>query len=152
MINQTLCTSFKRQLMLGVHDFRVTGGDVFKVALYTSAASLGADTIQYTTAGECVGAGYTAGGATLTNMGVLSTGGDVSFTSFPNVTFPNVTLTARAALVYNTTPSAANNSNIPLLNPAVCVLDFGEEKTVVAKDFTIVFPAFAANTALIRIA
>ncbi len=151
MISQTLCASFKRQLLLGVHDFRASGGDTFKIALYTASADLGADTTQYTSAGECVGAGYPAGGVTLVNAGTLDEG-NVAFANFQNVTLSNVTLTARGALIYNTTPSAQGAGNVDLVNPAVCVLDFGEDKAVTGSSFTITFPATTANTAIVRIA
>lgn len=151
MIRQTLCTSFKRQLLLGVHDFRASGGDTFRIALYTALADLGPDTTQYTSVGECVGAGYTAGGIELTSSGTLDEGG-VAFTSFQNATFSNVTLTARGALIYNTTPSAQGAGGVDLVNPAVCVLDFGEDKTVTARDFVVTFPAYTASAAIVRIA
>jgi len=151
VISQTLCTSFKQELLLGVHDFRVSGGDTFKIALYTAAANLGADTSQYTSVEECTGAGYVAGGVTLTRLGV-ATGGTTGFASFSNAAFAGVTLTARGALIYNTTPSANGASGSPLTNPAVCVLDFGEDKAVVADTFTVVFPANDATSAIVRIA
>lgn len=155
MINQTLCTSFKRELLLGVHDLRSAefGGDTFKIALYTALADLGANTTQYTSVGECVGAGYSAGGVTLINGGTSSnTSSGVAFATFANAVFTGVTLTARGALIYNTTPSALGPSNAVLTNPAVCVLDFGEDKTVNANNLTVVFPVNASNTAIIRIA
>lgn len=151
MINQTLCTSFKAEALLGVHDFRASGGDTFKIALYTALADLGANTTQYTSVGECVGVGYSAGGIALTNLGVSADNG-IGFTSFTNAVFTGVTLTARGALIYNTTPSAAAADGSPLTNPAVCVLDFGEDKTVNANNLTVVFPVNASNTAIIRIA
>jgi hypothetical protein len=153
MISQTLCASFKAQVLLGVHDFRASGGDTFKIALYTSLADLGASTTQYTATGECVGAGYSAGGITLTNLGVSTdTSASVGFTTFANATFTGVTLTARGALIYNTTPSATAANGAALTNPAVCVLDFGEDKTVTASNLTVVFPANTSSAAIIRIA
>lgn len=148
MLTQTLCTSFKAELLLGVHDFRV-GGDTFKLALYTSAADLGAATSAYTTAGEVTGVNYTAGGYTLTNAGV-GAGSGVGFASFAALVVPNVTLVARGALIYNTTPSATGLSGA-LVNPAVCVLDFGEDKRFAAQTLTIQFPANAATSALVRV-
>jgi hypothetical protein len=151
-ITQTLCTSFKGQLLLGVHDFRATSGDTFKIALYTSLADLNAATTAYTATGEVVGTGYTAGGATLTRLGVstdVSSG--VGFTSFSSVTWPASTITAAGALIYNTTPSAAGPTGVPLTNPAVCVLDFGSNKTTSGTTFTITFPVNAAATAIIRV-
>lgn len=150
-ITQAMCTSFKGELMLAVHDFRATSGDTFKLALYTSSASLDATTQSYTSTGEVTGTNYTAGGGTLSNLGV-TTSGTVGFTDFADLTFPNATITARGALIYNTTPSANSNSGAPLTNPAVAVLDFGSDKTSTDGDFTIVFPTPTNTTAIIRIA
>jgi hypothetical protein len=143
--------------MLGVHDFRPSaqaGADVFKLALYTSSASLDANTTAYTSSGEATG--VTAGGEALTNSGVGTTNTNstagTGFTDFSDLTFSNVTTTARGALIYNTTPSANDNSNSALTNAAVCVLDFGGDKTSTAGDFTIIFPTFDATSAIIRIA
>ena len=153
-ITQTATSSFKAELFLGVHDFRVAG-DVFKLALYTAAAVIDANTTGYTATGEVVGAGYIAGGGTLVNQGVTtvnattSTGG--GFTDFADLTFPNATITARGALIYNSTPSGANNAGAALVNPTVAVLDFGAEKTSTTGDFTIIFPTPAPTTAIIRI-
>ena len=156
-INQSICTSFKDQLMLGVHDFRPAaqaGADTFKLALYTSSANLDANTTAYTATGEA--SGVTAGGLALTNVGVGTTNTNATagtgFTDFSDLTFSNVTTTARGALIYNTTPSANDNANSALTNAAVCVLDFGGDKTSTAGDFTIIFPAFDASNAIIRIA
>jgi hypothetical protein len=153
MLNQTLCTSFKAQVLLGVHDFRITSGDTFKIALYTAAANINADTTQYGVAGEVTGTNYTAGGIILTRLGVVTdNAAQQGFTSFANAVFTDVTITARGALIYNTTPSANAADGTPLVNPAVCVLDFGEDKTVTGGDFTIVFPTATSNNAIIRIA
>jgi hypothetical protein len=156
-ITQAMCTSFKAQLMLGAHDFRPSaqaGADIFKLALYTSAASLDANTTAYTSGGEA--SGVTAGGLALTNSGVGTTNTNstagTGFTDFSDLTFSNVTTTARGALIYNSTPSANDNSNSALTNAAVCVLDFGGDKTSTAGDFTIIFPTFDATSAIIRIA
>ena len=155
-ITQSMCTSFKAQLMLGVHDFHTsaTGGDTFKLALYTSAADLNANTTAYTVTGEATG--VTAGGLALTNLGVGTTNTNATagtgFTDFSDLTFSNVTTTARGALIYNTTPSRTDNANATLTNAAVCVLDFGGDKTSTSGDFTIIFPAFDASNAIIRIA
>jgi hypothetical protein len=122
--------------------------------LYTSAASLDANTTSYTSSDEA--SGVTAGGAALTNVGVGTTDinatAGTGFVDFNDLTFANVTVTARGALIYNTTPSANDNANSALTNAAVCVLDFGGDKTSTAGDFTIIFPAFDANNAIIRIA
>lgn len=150
MINQTLCTSFKAEVLLGVHDFRVTGGDTFKIALYTADANLGASTTGYTSSGESSGDNYTAGGAVLTNGGVQAAN-NTGFATFDNVTFTNVTLITRGALIYNTTPSALGADGSVLANPAVCVLDFGADKILSAQSLTIQFPADNSSSAIIRI-
>jgi hypothetical protein len=156
MLTQVLCTSFKAEVLLGVHDFRATSGDTFKLALYTSLASLDANTTAYTSTGEVTGTGYTAGGTTLTNLGVVTTNTDtasgVGSASFSPATFPGATITARGALIYNTTPSATANDGSTLTNPAVCVLDFGSDKTVTGTTLTITFPAATGSSAIIRIA
>lgn len=155
-ITQSMCTSFKSELMLGVHDFRASGGDTFKLALYTSSATINADTVTYTTTNEVTGTGYTAGGAGLVNLGVVtsntSTSTGVGYTDFSDLTFASSTITARGALIYNTTPSANAADNTPLTNPAVAVLDFGSDKISNDGNFTIVFPLASATTAIIRIA
>ena len=154
-IFQGLTSAFKAEVLLGVHDFRATGGDTFMIALYDSTAVLNANTTAYTATGEVTGANYSAGGITLTNLGVTtgstsSTAG-VGFTSFAPAVFTNVTVVARGALIYNTTPSATDANNAVLTNPAVCVLDFGADKTVTTADLTITFPANTADDAIIRI-
>lgn len=160
-ITQALCTSFKAELMLGVHDFRPsaqTGADIFKLALYTSSASLDANTTAYTSADEVSSSGtnYTAGGGTLVNLGVTATNSNASsgtgFLDFSDLTFANATITARGALIYNSTPSANSNANTTLTNAAVAVLDFGSDKSASNGDFTIIFPAATNTTAIIRIA
>lgn len=155
---QSLCTSFKSELMLSVHDFRPTGqtgASVFKIALYTSAASLDANTTAYTTAGEVTGANYTAGGKVLTNLGVsltdLTQSSGVGYTTFADVTWSNVSFTARGALIYNSTPKAHSNSDTVLVNPAVCVLDFGSDITPTSGNFTISFPSASNSTAIVRV-
>jgi hypothetical protein len=149
-ITQGIANSFKQELMLAVHDFRPTGGDTFKLALYTSIATLSPSTTAYSATNEVTSPNYTAGGAVLTNLGTALSGA-TAFLDFADVTFTNVTLITRGALIYNTTPSAAANDNTPLTNPAVCVLDFGGDKQAVAGDITIIFPTPSATTALIRI-
>lgn len=160
-ITQAMCTSFKAELMLGVHDFRPssdTGADVFKIALYTSSASLDANTTAYTSSNEVSSSGtnYTAGGQALTNTGVTATNINANtgtgFTDFSDETFVNATITARGALIYNSTPSANSNANTTLTNASVCVLDFGADKTSTDGDFTIIFPTNDASNAIIRIA
>jgi hypothetical protein len=153
-----MCTSFKAELMLAVHDFRLTSGDTFKLALYTSAASIDANTTAYTSSSEVSSSGtnYTAGGGTLVNLGVTASNTSASagtgFTDFTDLTFANATITARGALIYNTTPSANGTANTTLTNAAVAVLDFGSDKTSTDGDFTIIFPTATNTTAIIRIA
>jgi hypothetical protein len=160
-ITQAMTTSFKAQLMLAVHDFRPsadTGADVFKLALYSSTASLDANTTTYTSSDEVSSSGtnYTAGGGALTNLGATAVNTNASagtgFVDFGDLTFANATITARGALIYNTTPSANSNANTTLTNASVAVLDFGSDKTATAGDFTIIFPTATNTTAIIRIA
>ena len=151
-----MCTSFKAELMLAVHDFRASGGDTFKLALYTSSASIDANTTAYTASGESTGTNYSAGGQALTNSGVTATNTNASagtgFTDFADETFTNASVTARGALIYNSTPSANGTANTTLTNAAVCVLDFGADKTSTDGDFTVIFPNADATNAIIRIA
>ena len=155
-ITQAMCSSFKAEILLAVHDFRPTGGDTFKLALYTSSATIDANTTAYTATNEVTGTNYTAGGGTLSNLGVVTSNNTAStgtgFTDFSDLTFTNATITARGALIYNSTPSANSNANTTLTNAAVCALDFGSDKTSTAGDFTIIFPAATNTTAIIRIA
>ena len=155
-ITQAMCTSFKAEIMLAVHDFRATGGDTFKIALYSSAATIDANTTAYSATNEVTGTNYTAGGGTLTRLGVVTSNNNAStgtgFTDFSDLTFSNATITARGALIYNSTPSANSNANTTLTNAAVCVLDFGSDKSSTDGDFTIVFPTATNTTAIIRIA
>jgi hypothetical protein len=141
-----MCTSFKDELLEGVHDFRAAGGDTFKLALYTNSASFTAATTAYTSSDEVSASGsYSAGGGSLTNVSP-TTSGTTAFTDFSDLTFTSATITARGALIYNSTPGHTYT------NPAVVVLDFGTDKTSTAGDFTIVFPVADASNALIRIA
>jgi len=139
-IAQAVCNSFKQQILEGVHNL-ATGGNVFKLSLYSSAANLSAATTVYTSTNEVSNTGqYTAGGGTLTGQQTsLDTG--VAIVDFADLSFTGVTLTAAGALIYNT--SAANK--------AVCVLDFGGDKTATAGTFTIIFPAFNSTNAILRI-
>lgn len=158
-ITQAMCTSFRAELLLGAHDFRPTGdagSDTFKIALYTSSAGLDANTTAYTTSSEVTGTNYTAGGNDLTNNGVTATNinasSGVGWLDFADSTWSNATITARGALIYNSTPSAASNSGATLVNAAVAVLDFGSDKTATEGDFTIIFPTADSSSAIIRIA
>jgi hypothetical protein len=155
-ITQAMCTSFKAELMLAVHDFRNTGGDTFKIALFTSASNIDANSTSYNTTSEVTGTNYTAGGNTLTNGGVTASNTSASagtgFTTFSNTTWTNANITARGALIYNNTPSANGTANTTLTNAAVCALDFGSDRTSTLGDFTIIFPAATNAAAIIRIA
>jgi len=142
-IIQTLTTSFKVELAQGLHNFTTGTGNVFKLALYTANADLGASTTAYTTSGEVSSSGtnYTAGGIALTNI-TPTTSGTTAYWSFQNVTFSNVTLTCAGALIYNLT----NN------NRAVCVLNFGSTIVKSGQNLTITFPVLEATDAVLRIA
>jgi len=141
-----MCTSFKDELLEGVHDFRLTGGDTFKLAMYTNAASFTAATTAYTATNEVAASGsYVAGGGTLTNVSPV-TSGTTAFTDFADLSFTSATITARGALIYNTTPAHTYT------NPTVVVLDFGSDKTSTSGTFTIQFPTADATNAIIRIA
>ena len=144
-ISQAMCTSFKDELLEGVHDFRSSGGDTFKIALYSSAATLGAATTAYSATNEVANSGsYAAGGGTLVNISP-TTSGTTAFTDFDDISFTSATITARGALIYNSTPTHTYT------NPAVAVLDFGGDKISTAGTFTIQFPAATSTEAIIRI-
>lgn len=140
-----MCTSFKQELLQGDHDFG-TSGHTFKLAMYTNSASFTAATTDYTTTNEVTGTGYTAGGGTLTNV-APSTSGTTALTDFSDLTFSTATVTARGAIIYNTTTDGGSSTT-----DAVVVLDFGGDKTSTAGDFTIQFPTADASNAIIRIA
>jgi len=139
-ITSAICTSFKQELLVGTHNF-ATGGDTFKLALYTSSATLGASTTAYTTAGEATGTNYSAGGSNLTNITPFATG-TTAVVDFADLTFSTATITARGCLIYNSTDA----------DKAVAAIDFGGDKTSTAGDFTIVFPTPTATGAIIRLA
>ena len=141
-ITQAVCNSFKAELLGGVHDFDSGNAQVFKLALYTSAANLSAATTAYTATGEVANTGqYAATGAALQSKQVsLDTA--TAIVTFADLSFTGVTLTARGAVIYNSSAS----------NAAVCVLDFGADKTATSGTFTIQFPAFTAAAAILRIA
>ena len=140
-ITSTLTTSFKKELLEAVHNFSASGGNSFKLALYTSSATLGAATTAFTTTGQASGTNYTSGGAALTNI-APTTGGTTGFTDFSDLTFGTATVTARGCMIYNDTNS----------DKSVPTIDSSGDKTSTAGDFTVVFPAAAASTAIIRIA
>jgi hypothetical protein len=140
-----MCTSFKDQLLEAVHDFRSSGGDAFKIALYSSAATLDATTTAYTSSNEVANSGtYSAGGGTLTNV-TPTTSGTTAFTDFDDISFTSATINARGALIYNSTPTHTYT------NPSVAVLDFGGDKISTSGTFTIQFPTADASNAIIRI-
>jgi len=141
-ITQAMCTSFKQALLDGEMDFSSDTAETFKIALYTSSATLDASTTAYSVTNEVSGTGYSAGGNTLTISANPTTSGTTAFLDFADTTWSSATITARGALIYQSGGS----------NPAVAVLDFGADKTSTAGDFTIQFPAAAAGTAIIRIA
>jgi hypothetical protein len=145
-ITSALCTSFKKELLERKHDFNLTSGHTFKIALYTSSASLDAATTNYTTSNEVVGTGYTAGGATLTKIDPTSSG-TTAFVDFADVTFSSATITANGALIYNTTTDGGTATT-----NAVAVIAFGGDKTSTNGDFVVQFPAADASNAIIRIA
>ena len=140
-----MCTSFTKELLFGVHDF-ANGADTFNMALYTNSASFDASTTAYTATNEVSGTGYSAGGQALTNVDP-TTSGTTAFTDFADETWTTATITARGALIYNTTP---NTGSISVTNPTVVVLDFGADKTSTAGDFTVIFPTADASNAIIR--
>lgn len=145
-ISQAMCTSFKQELLQGQHDFTASTGHTFKLALYTSSATLGASTTDYSATNEVSGTGYTAGGGTLSNV-TPTTSGTTAFTDFADLTFSSATITANGALIYNTTTGGGTGTT-----DAVVVLAFGGDKTSTAGDFTIQFPTADASNAIIRIA
>lgn len=140
-ITTAMTTSFKKEVLEALHDFNVSGGSTFKLALYTSAADLGAATTAYSATNEVSGTGYTAGGVTLTNIDPV-TSGTTGFADFADATFTDATITAAGALIYNSSQS----------NRAVAVLSFGGDKTSTNGDFVIQFPVADASNAIIRIA
>lgn len=141
-ISTAMCTSFKSELMSGLHDFDEPGGNTFKIALYTSAATLGASTTAYSSSDEVAnGNGYTTGGNTLTSVSP-TTSGTTAFVDFADTTWTSSTITANGALIYNNTNA----------NRAVVVLAFGSDKSSSNGDFQIVFPTANATDAIIRIA
>ena len=145
-LSQTATTSFKVQLLQGVHNFGPTSPDTFKIALYTGDSSIGAATTAYTTTNEVTGTGYTAGGKTL-SISVSPTSGNnlsnvpTAYVSFSNISWTGATFTARGALIYNSSEG----------NKSVAVLDFGSDKTVSNDTFQVTFPSADVNSAIVRI-
>ena len=130
-----MCTSFKKEILEAVHNFKNSGGSTFKLAMYTNSASFTAATTAYTTSNEVSGTGYSAGGGTLTRVDPTSSG-TTGFTDFADLTFSSSTITARGALIYNDSASG---------DPSVVVLDFGSDKSSSSGDFTVQFPAADVN-------
>jgi hypothetical protein len=142
-ITQAVANSFKQQLLEGKHDFQFTGGDVFKLALYVSTATLNSSTTVFTSTNEVTPSGqYTTGGGELVKPNPsTSVASGVAIVDFADLSFTGVTITARGALIYNTSTS----------NAAVAALDFGSDKTATSGTFTIQFPAFTTSAAILRI-
>ena len=143
-ISSAICTSFKQEILVGTHNFTASSGDTFKIALYTSDASLGASTTAYSTSNEISntsGSAYSAGGATLTSV-TPTTSGTTAICDFSDVSFTSASFTANGALIYNDSQS----------DKAVAVIAFGGDKTVSSGTFTIQFPTADASNAIIRIA
>ena len=140
-ITQAMATSFKKELLKAKHNFLASGGNSFKLALYTSSATMTAATTAYVTTNEATGTNYTAGGSALTNVNPSSSG-TTGFTDFADLTFGTATITARGCMIYNDTNA----------DRAVAVFDFGGDKTSTAGSFTISFPTANASNAVIRIA
>jgi len=141
-ITQAMCTSFKKELLEAKHNFLLSGGNTFKIALYTSSATLSAATTAYSATNEVSGTNYSAAGNTLTRIDPSSSG-TTALTDFADTTWASSTITARGAVIYNDSASG---------DPSVIVLDFGADKSSSAGDFTITFPAADASNAIIRIA
>jgi hypothetical protein len=141
-ITQAVCTSFKQELLVEGHNFTASSGDTFKIALYTSSASLDASTTAFTTSNEVSDSGsYSSGGGSLTSV-TPTTSGTTAICDFADISFTSATITARGAMIYNSSNS----------NKAVCILDFGGDKTSTSGTFTIQFPAADASNAILRLA
>jgi len=140
-ITSAICSSFKQEVLVGTHNFTATSGNSFKLALYTSSATLGAATTAFTTTGQASGTNYTSGGNALTSVTpVLS--GTTAVCDFADLTFGTATVTARGCMIFNDTQS----------DKAVAIIDFGGDKTSTAGNFTVVFPSPTATGAIIRLA
>jgi hypothetical protein len=140
-ITSAICSSFKQEVLVGTHNFTASSGNSFKLALYTSSATLGAATTAFTTTGQASGTNYTSGGSALTSVTpVLS--GTTAVCDFADLTFGTATITARGCMIYNDTQS----------DKAVAIIDFGGDKTSTAGNFTVVFPSPTATGAIIRLA
>jgi len=143
-ISSAICNSFKQEILVGTHNFTASSGNSFKLAMYTSSASLGASTTAYSTSNEISntsGSAYTAGGKALTSVTPVLDG-STAVCDFADISFTSASFTANGCLIYNDTQA----------DKAVCVVAFGGDKTVSSGTFTIQFPAAAASTAIVRIA
>ena len=140
-ITQAMCSSFKQELLVGTHNFTNSSGNTFKIALYTSSANLGASTTAYSTSNEASVTAYSAGGNTLTNV-TPTLDSTTAITDFADTSWTSSTITARGALIYNSSAS----------DKAVAVLDFGSDQISTSGTFTIQFPSAGASTAIIRVA
>ncbi len=149
-ISSAICNTFKRDLLKGFHDFDSSGGDTFKIALFTSSATLGASTTDYSTTNEITntsGSAYTAGGETLTNNGVTGgSGASTAFVDFADAQWTSASFTANGAMIYNTTTDGSTGTT-----DAVCILAFGGDFTASNGTFTVQFPAANTSDAIIRI-
>ena len=139
--SSAVCTSFKQEVLVATHNFTASSGDTFKIALYTNSASIDASTTAYTTSNEYSGTGYTAAGNSLTSV-TPTTSGTTAFCDFDDTSWTTATITARGALIYNSSKS----------NKAVAVINFGGDKTSTLGTFTIQFPTANATNAIIRLA
>ena len=148
-ITSAVCSSFKSELLSGKHDFDSSGGDTFKIAMFTSSASLDATTTDYSSSNEITnssGTAYTAGGKALTNSGVTLSS-TTAYTDFADVSWTSASFTANGAMIYNTTTDGGSGTT-----DAVCVIAFGGDKTVSSGTFTVQFPTAGATTAILRLA
>ena len=145
-ITSAICSSFKQELLQGKHSFESSGGHTFKLALFTSSASLGAATTAYSTSNEVSGTGYSAGGATLTSV-TPTTDGTTAVCDFSDVTYTSASFTANGAMIYNTTTNGGSSTT-----DAVAIIAFGGDKTASNGTFKIEFPTNDATAAIIRLA
>jgi hypothetical protein len=150
-ITSAVCTSFKVELLQGSHNFSTSGGDTFKIALFTSSASLGAATTDYSTSNEISntsGSAYSAGGAALTIASSSPTSsGTTAWVDFDNVSWTSASFTANGCMIYNTTTGSSTSTT-----DSVIIVAFGGDKTVSSGTFTVQFPTPDASDAILRIA
>ena len=143
-ISSAVCNSFKQEILVGTHNFTASSGNAFKLAMYTSSASLGAGTTAYATTNEISntsGSAYTAGGKVVVSV-TPALDGSTACCDFADISFTSASFTANGCLIYNDTQA----------DKAVCVVAFGGDKTVSSGTFTIQFPAADASNAIVRIA